>query len=145
MMRKSFPLVAAFLAAILSISSVFAVNSKQDSKKEDNQIDYETVYLFGFSFSFADSTAFLTDIQQLDSAQIGSHGILLQRGLYSDQMKSYLLDKGVELPTCIVFFSKSPKKTNKQLQKVMKRYDKEKVYWRILPQSDFKFTNPIIQ
>ena len=143
MKKRVFHLLAVLLAVGLSVSTTSA-RGRSTQKAKDEQIDYETVYLFGFSFSFADSTAFLTDIQQLDSAQTGSHGILLQRGLYSDQMRSYLLDRGVELPTCIIFFSESPKKTNKQLQKVMKRYNKE-VYWRILPQSDFKFTNPITQ
>lgn len=140
-MKRVFFLSIALLLATFSPKESVAA-TKQHTQQEDKQVDYETVYLFGFSFSFADSTAFLTDMQKLDSAQIGPHGILLQRGLYSDQMRSYLLDKGVEIPTCIIFFSKSPQKTNKQLQKVMKRYDKEKVYWRVLPQSDFQFINP---
>lgn len=140
-MKRLFFLPLALLLAALLFAEPAAAKKKK--AKEEDSYKYETVYLFGFSFSFADSTAFLTDIQKLDSAQIGSHGMLMQRGIFSDQMRSHLLDKGIQLPTCIIFFSKSPKKANKQLRKVMKRYDKEKVYWRIVPPGDFTFSNPI--
>ena len=117
-MKRLFFLPLALLLAALLFAEPAAAKKKK--AKEEDSYKYETVYLFGFSFSFADSTAFLTDIQKLDSAQIGSHGMLMQRGIFSDQMRSHLLDR-----------------------KVMKKYDKEKVYWRIVPPGDFTFSNPI--
>lgn len=123
--------------AVVIICSSFAPKSKSDDKIKG----IESVYLFGFSFSFADSTIYFTDIQHIDSAQTGSHGMLMKRPVFSEQMRSHLMQNGVATPTCAVFYFNSLEKADKQMIKIMKHYEKKNLYWKILTKDEFNFIN----
>ena len=83
-----------------------------------------TVYMFGFSASFTDSLAYITDIQQLDSAYIDTKtGFLVDRAVYSDQLQTFIeAMKGVEQPTCAVFFHTKKAKLVKEFTKIKSKY-----------------------
>lgn len=118
-------------------------SAKKPKKEKVQKFKTEDIYLFGFAFSFADSAVYVTDIQHIQGVQMGSHGMLHQRNLYSDQMKQHLTTTGFATPTCMVFYGNSSEKVNKRMQKLMKRYAKRyNVLWRILPLQDFQFVNP---
>ncbi len=124
---------------VLTVTTVTICSSFMPKKNAVK--DIEPIYLFGFSFSFADSTVYMTDIQLIDSAQIGSHGMLMKCGVFSDQMKNYLLQQGVNNPTCVIFYSPKKKETEKKMNKIMKRYEKKQLLWRMLTNDNFHFIN----
>ena len=70
------------------------------------KVERTTVYMFGFSASFTDSVAYITDIQQLDSAYIDTKtDFLMDRVVYSEQLQTYV--EALELMgncTCSVCF-----------------------------------------
>lgn len=137
-MKRSATILLSALAVIIVCSSFMP------AKKDKKIKNIEPVYVFGFSFSFMDSTIYFTDVHLIDSAQTGSHGMLLKRGVFSDQMKNYLVQQGVQSPTCALFFSSSKKKADKELSKVMKRYGKENnLLWMILSKDEFRFINSL--
>lgn len=85
-----------------------------------------TLYAYGFSASFSDSTVYFTEIQQIDSAWINvKTKFLYSRDSYSYQLKYYLEQKGVENPTCIISFAKSRKDAEKKYMKLRKKYTKD--------------------
>lgn len=129
---------ATLLFPVLAIGVLCSAFTPKDHTKTKG---IEPVYLFGFSFSFADSTIYFTDIQRIDSAQVGAHGMLMKRPVFSDQLRSHLMQRGVSVPTCAIFFSGSLEKADKQMTKIMKQYEKRNLYWRILPQEEFSFIN----
>ncbi len=109
-----------------------------------NAIEKPTkLYIYGFSASFNDSTVYLTDIMEVDSAWTDSKTkFLYSRDSYSYQLKSYLQGQGVDTPTCIVSFDKSRKKAEKKYLKLQRKYtDKKKGNYvvKYIAANDFKF------
>ena len=98
------------------------------------------VYMFGFAASFADSTAYMTDLQAVDAFLL-SNGFLADRSLYSLQFNNYLVAKlRCENMTCAVFFNKSKSKMEKKFQKVRKKYrENEAVVLKPVGVDEFKF------
>ncbi len=102
-----------------------------------------SLYVYGFSFSFNDSTVYITDIMQLDSAWTDNRTkFLYARSSYSYQLKEYLLTKGVENPTCIISFSDKRKKAEKMYVKLKGKYAKkgETFTVKYIPSTDFSFS-----
>ena len=83
----------------------------------------QTVYIFGFSASFTDSTAYLTDVMQLDSAYVTQKGFLADRSPYSLQLENYIQEKHNLLNTTnAVFFSVKKKSLAKKYDRVKRMY-----------------------
>ncbi len=82
------------------------------------------VYMFGFAASFVDSTAYITDIQTIDSAFVfKKSGFLADRSLYSMQLSQFLqVSMQKENMTCAVFFNEKKSKLEKTFLKVRKKY-----------------------
>ena len=100
------------------------------------------VYMFGFSASLIDSTAYQTDVQQLDSAWIDpTHNFLVDRALYSLQLQSHVETKEHHKNTvCTVYFSTNPRKLQRKWAKVKKRYEHDPALrYQILPRERFAF------
>lgn len=101
----------------------------------------QTVYIFGFSASFTDSLAYLTDVMQLDSAYVTPKGFLVDRPLYSLQLENHVLEK-CNLPntTNTVFFSAKKKSLVKKWDKIKRLYQAgEHLKLTLLHKSDFHF------
>ncbi len=86
------------------------------------------VYMFGFAASFVDSTAYITDIQAVDSAFVfKKNGFLADRSLYSNQLNYFLqTNMQKEDMTCVVFFDEKKSKLEKTFLKVRKKYSNDK-------------------
>ena len=91
------------------------------------KVEKTAVYMFGFSASFTDSVAYITDIQRLDSVYMDTkNGFLIDRVVYSDQLQTYLegiLD--MKNSTCVVLFDTKKKKLQTEYNKIRKRYEQD--------------------
>lgn len=119
-----------FTAAMLFVSII--ANAKYTPK---------TIYVFGFAASFNDSTVYISDIQQLDSAYIDSKtNFLYSRENYSYQLRDYLAAHGMKNATCITSFALKRKDAEKKYLKMRKRYLKGGNFQiKTLESSEFKF------
>ncbi len=79
-------------------------------------------YMFGYAVSLIDSTAYMTDIQRLDTVILEAKtSFLRDRQLYTAQLNAYLEDKLVlSNMTCAVFYNQKRKKLEKVRAKVNK-------------------------
>lgn len=122
------------MALLFSICSAFTL------KKEYAK----TVYAFGISASFTDTIVYFTDIQVLDSAKLSKEGFLTHRDLYSYQLKNYVEGNAMQKnSTCMIYFSESQKKLEKEATKILSKYKKSRnaVITRI-DIDKFRFTKP---
>lgn len=87
----------------------------------------KTVFIFGLSMSFNDSTVYFTEIQQLDSAMLIKHkNFLYGRDHYSYQLKSYMQGQNVASPTCVIIYSTTRNKIEKKYLKMRRHFQKSK-------------------
>lgn len=110
------------------------------------KVERTTVYMFGFSASFTDSVAYITDIQQLDSAYIDTKtDFLMDRVVYSEQLQTYV--EAMELMgncTCSVFFHTKKNKLQEEYEKIKKRYREDQgVVLKELEPGSFVFVSPV--
>ena len=105
------------------------------------------IYVFGFSASFKNSSIYLTDIQELDSAWIDTKTkFLCGRDSYSAQLKDHLAATiNDQHRTCVVMFSTKKSDAEKKYMKLKRLYTekakaKEGYEMNYLHDSDFKFT-----
>lgn len=101
----------------------------------------QTVYVYGFAASFNDSTVYLTNIYELDSAYIDSKTkFLYSRNNYSEQLRYYLESIGFKNPVCITSFGLSRQEAEKKYTKLRKRYLETKGYnVKYIEAKDFKY------
>lgn len=128
-----------YLKAILLALLVGSCLCVQAGKK--NKIVQQKVYIYGFSVSFVDSVAYLTDVMELDSASILSNGFLAERQLYSMQLGNYIQERfNLANTTNAVFFSKKRKDLDSKHEKMNRRYQRSVNLSLIyLSQDDFRF------
>lgn len=104
------------LVAILSVSFCQAGNKKPVMKR---------VYMFAFTASLVDSTAYMTDIQAVDSAYIMPNGFLADRVMYTVQLDNYLESAMHRMNnTTVVFFDEKKSKLEEKYLQIRKRYQK---------------------
>lgn len=105
------------------------------------KVEQQKIYMYGFSVSFVDSVAYLTDVVELDSATILSNGFLAERQLYSIQLESYIQEQfKIANSTNAVFFSKKRKDLDAKREKMDHRYKRSNnlaLYY--LTADDFRF------
>lgn len=120
------------LAVVFTICSAFTMKSKD-----------KPVYAFGVAASFSDTVVYYTDIQLLDSVSLKNNGFLPQRDLYSYQLKNYL-EYELNKPnyTCMIYFSETKKKLEKEMSKVIGKYKKSHLHLQVLDQKSFRFVKP---
>lgn len=88
-----------------------------------NKGEIKPVYVMGVSLCFGDSVVYFTDIQQIDSVRLTKEGFLPSREGYSEQLKSYLMNKDGNMNhTCITYFSEKKADLLKKATKLIKRY-----------------------
>lgn len=84
------------------------------------------LYMVGVSASFTDSLIYFTDVQFVDSIEIGKDGLLHERGQYSTQLDDYLkYKKGLDNRTTFIYFHKNKAKLEKDINKMKGKYRKE--------------------
>ncbi len=96
-------------------------------------------YIFGYGVSLVDSTAYITDIQRLDTVILEKKtSFLRDRQLYTGQLNAYLEDSLHRTNmTCAVFFSEKRKKLDKVMIRVRKKQGA--LGMRLLPLSQASF------
>ena len=112
------------------------------------KVERTTVYIFGFSASFTDSVAYITDIQCLDSAYVDTKSnFLMDRVVYSDQLQTYLeAFKDMKNSTCAVFFDTKKKNLQAEYDKIRKRYAKDRnIILKSTEGETFRFQSPVYQ
>ena len=128
-----------FVKIVASLFIVLAVctASTMENKKKG-------MYMVGVSASFTDSLIYFTDIQFVDSVELGKDKLLPMRGQYSDQLDSYLEQvKGMENRTCFIYFDEKKDKVEKTIKKMKEKYQKDgKSILRDLG-ADFKFSKAV--
>ena len=128
-----------FVKIVASLFIVLAVctASTMENKKKG-------MYMVGVSASFTDSLIYFTDIQFVDSVELGKDKLLPMRGQYSDQLDSYLEQvKSMENRTCFIYFDKKKEKVEKTIKKMKEKYQKDgKSILRDLG-ADFKFSKAV--
>lgn len=103
--------------------------------------DKTTVYVFGFSASFNDSTVYFTDIQQLDGVYVGrkTH-FLTDRDLYAAQLRDFLSERGEPNRVCVISFAEKRKDVEKKIVQLKKKYLKDGIYdVKYLAANEFQF------
>lgn len=117
-----------------TVCSVFA------SKKNR----FKPVYAFGISASFTDSVVYFTDIQVLDSVQLNKDGFLVNREMYSYQLKNYLEDNQLQQnSTSMIYFSENEKKLSKEAARILNKYKRnDRVNLLRLESDKFRFIKP---
>lgn len=110
-----------YFKAVLLALLVCSCLGIQAGKK--GKVEQRKIYIYGFSVSFTDSVAYLTDVMELDSATILSNGFLAERQLYSLQLDSYIQEQFKLMnSTNAVFFSKKRKDLDTKREKMERRY-----------------------
>ena len=124
-----------FLVATFALAASFSMAESQCTK----------LYMYGFAASFNDSTVYLTDIQEVDSAWTDvKTGFLYSRDNYSYQLRDYLKKTGVPHPTCITVYAKTRKEAEKKYVAMKRRYTTKGNYIvKYIESTDFGFY-PII-
>ena len=125
------------IVASLFIVLALCTASTMENKKKG-------MYMVGVSASFTDSLIYFTDIQFVDSVELGKDKLLPMRGQYSDQLDSYLEQvKGMENRTCFIYFDEKKDKVEKTIKKMKEKYQKDgKSILRDLG-ADFKFSKAV--
>lgn len=102
------------------------------------------MYIVGVSASFTDSLIYFTDIQFVDSVELGKDKLLPMRGQYSDQLEAYLEQKlGLDNRTCFIYFDEKKHKVEKTIKKMKEKYQKEAKSVLKETGTDFKFTKAV--
>lgn len=124
-----------YILFLLLLGVAFSAGARKNSGGK------QKVYIFGFASSFADTVAYMTDVQELDSAYVMGNGFLADRALYSLQFYAHVNEKrGVANPTTAVFFSPKAKTLQKKYQKVKQKYMKDpSLELVIVPRNEFAF------
>lgn len=115
-----------YVRIFFAVALVFMVCSAFSFKKGKGDKE-KAVYAFGVGASFSDTVVYFTDIQMLDSVKLDKNGFLPKRELYTYQLKNYL-EYDLRCPdyTCMIYFSESKKKLEKEATKVKGKYKKSR-------------------
>lgn len=93
------------------------------------KVTMQPVYMFCFSASFNDSTAYMTDIQLVDSAYIDAHGLLVDRPLYSQQFANYLESQQQNHDNiCVTLFNTNKSKLESAFVGIRNRYREDESF-----------------
>lgn len=114
-MRKSVFYVLFFFAFLLC-------------QNAEAKLKQKPVYLFGFAISFADSSAYITDVQYLETSYVDTKTkFLVGRNIYSVQLQQYLeKNEDCKQPVTSIFFGKKKEKVEKKMLSIRHRYEKDK-------------------
>ena len=123
--------------SLLVVLSICTASTMENKKKG--------MYIAGVSASFTDSLIYFTDIQFVDSVELGKDKLLPMRGQYSDQLDNYLEQKlGWENRTCFIYFDEKKSKVEKAIKKMKGKYQKEGKVVIKETGADFKFTKAVL-
>ena len=106
------------------------------------KVEQRPVYICGYAVNFADSAAYVTEIQCIDTAYVESrNGFLMDRNLYSDQLNYFVKKQfGGKHYTCMVLFDKKQARLQKRVERMRKRQENDpSVRLHTIAAADFRF------
>lgn len=106
------------------------------------KVEQRPVYICGYAVNFADSAAYVTEIQCIDTAYVESrNGFLMDRNLYSDQLDHFVKKHfGGKHYTCMVLFDKKQARLQKRVAKMRKLQEEDPgVRLHTIAAADFRF------
>ena len=121
------------MAVTLTVTASAKKNKAEDLSKA------ASVYIYGLSSSFNDSTVYITDLQLVDSAFIENKKFLGGMKEYTEQMNTYFTGKGLDRRTNVVFFKTKATKAEKAYVKLRRRYTTPDVNLVTVGINDFLF------
>lgn len=124
--------IVALFALLCVTASLSAANDKDD-----------VVYVWGASYSFADSIVYFTEIQPLEGIELEKKtGFLPHRQFYSYELKDYMnFSENQPGRMSVIFFSKKRSTLEKKEKKVKENLIEEGKTVRYLGDR-FRFTKP---
>ena len=104
---------------------------------------HKPVYAIGIEATFNYSEVYCKQIKVLDRPVLDKNGFLPKRDLYSYQLKNYL-EYDLKKPdyTCMIYFSESKKKLEKEAVKVKAKYKKGTMALQTIAPDKFSFKEP---
>ncbi|MGM9712507.1 MAG: hypothetical protein ACI3Y5_00090 [Prevotella sp.] len=129
------------LLTFMLLSAMVLTLSAKKKQKADHKptIKTTTVFMYGVSPSFNDTTVYITDVQVIDSAYFVSKHIIGGLTDYVGQLNQYFKDKGDARRTNTVFFKRTRKKAEKAYTKLRRRYNEQGTELKIIPTGEFTF------
>lgn len=124
-----------YIVTAIMLCFAITVSAKPSTK--------QTVYMFGFSASFNDSTIYFTNVQPVEGYIVNDRThFLVNRDDYSYQLRNYFDNRGQVHRTCITVYSTNKKDIDKKYEKMKAKYttkSKNKFDVLYLTDDDFKF------
>lgn len=118
--------------------TVMTVSAKD--KKTSAFVEGGTYYVYGVSYSAADSIVYMTDLLMLEKVQLNKKtGFLINRHLVSAQLTKYLAGEGLPHRTSSITFNKSLNKVDKAYRKQVAQLKKRGFLIKYVDQTKFRF------
>ena len=122
-----------FIALVMLLASNGRVSANNKCEPE--------MYMFGFAFSFNDSTMYITTVQKVNDVWVTPrNGQIIERETYAHQLETYFENDGVMNMTCGLSFNTNKKKVLKRYAKIKERYTKKLKNMHIVYLSDADFS-----
>lgn len=136
------------LFALIIVAAAIALPSEA-KKKQKNEPEVLTIYVFGVSQNMADSTIYVTDIAAVRGATLLPHNELQNFTYYSEQLQKYVQDTYKQnYLTTAFFYARDRKKIEKKYAKTEQKIKKAAIHTprivRVAVQ-DFHFKVPILK
>lgn len=121
---------------VATVEFAFARNGKEN----------KTLFVFGVATSFNDSTAYFTQIQELDSVALaGKTGMLVNKQEYSYQLRDFMGSKGNAHATCVTVNAESRKAIEKIYSSMRQRLArKDGLFVKDIPAEEFKYVRVVM-
>lgn len=129
-----------FVSRLVLLAMAFTLTVTAQAKKKTTQ----KVYAFAIGTCLKDSTYYITPVAALDSATVdGKSHFLVDRSLYSYQLKVYLEHVYKQPYTCAVFFDTKRSKLDKRFTQLRRQYSHKSKGLNLieLPVGQFQFVN----
>lgn len=116
--------------------------AQQPVQRSVPSIEQKSLYVFGVVYNFADSVAYISELQPVSLPTLGNQVVV--QDVLSERLKRYVVDTyGVTQPVSAVFAEAKRTKAEKLLNKVRKQYIKKdgEHKWLPIPIEKFRFVS----
>lgn len=116
--------------------------AQQPVQRSVPSIEQKSLYVFGVVYNFADSVAYISELQPVSLPTLGNQVVV--QDVLSERLKRYVVDTyAVTQPVSAVFAEAKRTKAEKLLNKVRKQYIKKdgEHKWLPIPIEKFRFVS----
>lgn len=145
-MHKLFKIFTLLLAVTFTLSAGALQRGKREKKETAPEV--VTIYAFGVCQDLSDSIVYVTSTAPINGATLYSHGLLLNRIHYSDQLKKYVEETyHRQHQSAAIFYFRKRKDADKafaRMQSRMQKHSPVPPVFRTISYTDFHFKVPVI-